>query len=291
MKRRTLTISLAVLGLAAVASAVWFLTGDDRNVSVTFWIWATPLVLAGFAVAAVLLAGWSSSRTRSALAAANEEAAEESRRAHRTFVSRLDHELKNPVTALRMGLTQVGDPALAESMGAQVERLSTLVTDLRKITEIEDYPIANEEVDLRDIVDEVVDVAGTEDREIEVNFPRAPRPVPPVRGDRDLIYLAVHNVVANAVKYSEAGATIEIRGREEHDRGVLEVADTGRGIAAADQPMVWEELARGADVRHIPGSGLGLPMVASVVRRLGGRVDLTSIEGRGTTVRIELPLA
>lgn len=291
MSRRAVTISLAVLGLAAVASAGWFLAGDRRNVSVTFWIWATPLVLAGFAVAALLLAGWSASRTRTALAAANDEAADQARRAHRTFVSRLDHELKNPVTALRMGVTQVGDSALADSISAQVERLSTLVTDLRKITEIEDYPIADEEVDLRDIVDEVVELAVGSDRELVVSFPRAPRPVPPVRGDRDLRFLAVHNVVSNAIKYSEPGATIEIRGREGRGTGVLEISDTGRGIAAADLSHVWEELARGTDVRHIPGSGLGLPMVASVLRRLGGHCELSSIEGKGTTVRLELPLA
>ncbi len=146
-------------------------------------------------------------------------------------------------------------------------------------------------MDLHEIVDEVVEVAQNREREIAVHFPRAPRPLPPVRGDRDLLYLAVHNVVSNAIKYSEPGATIEIRGREDGSSGVLEVSDTGRGIPEEDLELVWQELGRGSDVRHIAGSGLGLPMVASVIRRLGGHCDLASVHGRGTTVRLELPLA
>lgn len=291
MTRRSMVIAIVILGIAGAASAAWFVSGDGRTMTITFWLWAAPILLGIVVASAVVIAGVSAHRTRTAVEAAAVESADAARRAHRTFVTRLDHELKNPVTALRMGLTQVSDANLASSMGAQVERLSSLVTDLRKITEIEDYPIADEPVDLREIVDEVVDAAGGAQRDITVNFPRAPRPVPPVRGDRDLVFLAVHNLVSNAIKYSEPDATIEIRGREERGQGVLEVADTGRGIAAEDLPFVWDELARGADVRHIPGSGLGLPMVGSVMRRLGGRCELSSLAGHGTTARLELPLA
>ena len=122
--------------------------------TITFWLWAAPILLGIVVASAVVIAGVSAHRTRTAVEAAAVESADAARRAHRTFVTRLDHELKNPVTALRMGLTQVSDANLASSMGAQVERLSSLVTDLRKITEIEDYPIADEPVDLREIVDE-----------------------------------------------------------------------------------------------------------------------------------------
>ncbi|HHW83696.1 MAG TPA: HAMP domain-containing histidine kinase [Actinomycetales bacterium] len=140
MTRRSLTISGVILGMAVAMALAWFITGDDRFVTVTFWIWATPLFLAVPVVAAVALASLAASRTRTAAEAARLETEETQRRAHRTFVSRLDHELKNPVTALRMGVTQVADPTLAASLAAQVERLSTLVGDLRKITEVEDLP-------------------------------------------------------------------------------------------------------------------------------------------------------
>lgn len=290
MNRHRLAVLIAA-ALLILGSVAWFVTGDSRSVTVTFWIWATPLVIGCLLALVVGIAAWCGARTRAAVAKARAEAADGARRAHRTFVSRHDHELKNPVTALRMGVTQVADDALAASLAGQVERLASLVTDLRKITEIEDYPIADEQVELREVVEEVVEAAESSDRKIDVSFQRAPRPVPPVRGDRDLLYLALHNVVSNAIKYSQPGATIEIRGREGHGTGIVEVSDTGRGIAAPDQATVWDELARGTDVRHIPGSGLGLAMVAGVMRRLGGSADLTSVEGRGTTVRLELPLA
>jgi len=128
------------------------------------------------------------------------------------------------------------------------------------------------------------------DREMVVAFPRAPRPLPPVRGDRDLVFLAIYNVVSNAVKYSSPGATLEVRGMEERGHVVVDVSDTGRGLPASGVGQGWGELARSKEVRHIPGNGLGLPMVAAVLRRLGGSCELSSIQGRGTTVRMRLPL-
>ena len=77
---------------------------------------------------------------------------------------------------------------------------------------------------------------------------------------------------------------------EERGHVVVDVSDTGRGIPASEVDQVWGELARSTEVRHIPGNGLGLPMVAAVLRRLGGSCELSSIQGRGTTVRMRLPL-
>ena len=70
---------------------------------------------------------------------------------------------------------------------------------------------------------------------------------------------------------------------------VLEVADTGQGIAAEDLPQVWDELYRSPAARTVPGSGLGLPLVRAVVERHGGRVGVESRLGSGTVVRVSLP--
>ena len=192
--------------------------------------------------------------------------------------------------ALRMGIGEVRDVALAESMRAQVDRLASLVAELRKISEIDSYPVADEPVDITEVATEVIETTVPQDRDLVVAFPRAPRPLPPVRGDRDLVFLALYNVMSNAVKYSSPGATLEVRGIEDRGHVVVDVSDTGRGIPASEVDQVWGELARSKEVRHIPGNGLGLPMVAAVLRRLGGSCELSSIEGRGTTVRMRLPL-
>ena len=110
-------------------------------------------------------------------------------------------------------------------------------------------------------------------------------------GDGDLLYSAVYNVISNASKYTAPGGTVEVRGREESGTVTIEVADTGIGVPQADLPAVWSELARAGNARGLPGSGLGLALVATIVRRHGGSVRMASREGVGTRVWLSLPVA
>lgn len=91
---------------------------------------------------------------------------------------------------------------------------------------------------------------------IRLEIARVPWPVPAVSADLDLLSLAVDNVLGNAAKYSSSGP-IEVRLREEAGAVVIEVADSGRGIPAADLPQVFDELARATNARDVAGSGLG----------------------------------
>ena len=288
MRKPVWVWAVAVVG--ALAAAGMRIAGETQMFKVGVELWALPLLAGLLVPAVVMLAGWRRGRNARAVKEAVEGVKAEAREAHRTFVGRLDHELKNPLMALRVGLGEVRDPVLAESMRVQVDRLASLVAELRKISEIDSYPVADEPVDVAEVVSEAIETVVPGDREMVVAFPRAPRPLPPVRGDRDLVFLAIYNVVSNAVKYSSPGATLEVRGMEERGYVVVDVSDTGRGIPASEVDQVWGELARSKEVRHIPGNGLGLPMVAAVLRRLGGSCELSSIQGRGTTVRMRLPL-
>ena len=280
--------AIGVAGL--IASAGLRIAGETRIFKVGIEVWVLPLLLGGLVLGVVAVLRWRRGKARRAIEEATERAKAEARETHRTFVGRLDHELKNPLMALRMGIGEVQDVALAESMRAQVDRLASLVAELRKISEIDSYPVADEPVDITEVATEAIETTVPQDRDLVVAFPRAPRPLPPVRGDRDLVFLALYNVMSNAVKYSSPGATLEVRGIEDRGHVVVDVSDTGRGIPASEVDQVWGELARSKEVRHIPGNGLGLPMVVAVLRRLGGSCELSSIEGRGTTVRMRLPL-
>ena len=288
MRKPVWVWAVAVVGVLAAAGMR--IAGETQMFKVGVELWALPLLAGLLVPAVVMLAGWRRGRNVRAVEEAVEGVKAEAREAHRTFVGRLDHELKNPLMALRVGLGEVRDPVLAESMRVQVDRLASLVAELRKISEIDSYPVADEPVDVSEVVSEGIETVVPGDREMVVAFPRAPRPLPPVRGDRALVFLAIYNVVSNAVKYSSPGATLEVRGMEERGHVVVDVSDTGRGIPASEVDQVWGELARSKEVRHIPGNGLGLPMVAAVLRRLGGSCELSSIQGRGTTGRMRLPL-
>lgn len=234
-------------------------------------------------------------RLRAAAAAAMVAAVATERAEHRRFLRRLDHELKNPLTAIRVGLANLAatHAAAVAPIDGQAVRLSRLVADLRKLAEVADRPLAGVPLDvgalLRDVAAGAADLPGGDGRRITVSVPQVPWPLPAVTGDRDLLELALGNLVANAVKYSAAGATVELRGFEANGAVVVEVADSGLGIPADEIPHVWEELVRGRAARTADGSGLGLSLVRVIVARHGGGWELRSRPGAGTVVRIWLP--
>lgn len=319
----------AVAGL--VLGAVWWVWGPDVRVVLA----ASPaliLVEAGLGATLVVAIVQMVGRRRAcahAVALAAECAREEHVRAqietrvHEERVrllSRLDHELKNPLMAMRLGLaslhaapgavgnggvardvayTNADDGARKEALALveqQAARIGALLSNLRKVADIERRPLDVEDVDLVAVLEEVLTCVGerpgAQDRTWQLVVPTAPWPVPRLRADPDLLFLALHNLADNALKYSRPGDSIELRVAESSDGEVLvEVADTGAGIPAAEVDGVWEELARASTSRGVPGTGLGLSLVQTVVRRHGGRVELRSREGHGTVVRLWLPVA
>lgn len=238
-----------------------------------------------------------------AVAAAREQWAAEAQEEHRTFLSRLDHELKNPMMAIR---TSVGvlrgdgvdtDPVAV--IDSQSARIAALVTDLRKLADLETAPIEVAPVAMGALIDEVVMVVRDElvanpawgPRSIQVELPTVPWKVADVAGDVDLLFLAVYNLVHNSVKYSAPGASIVVRGMEDRGGVLVEVADTGQGIPEDELGLVWQELRRGSNARELPGSGLGLPMVRTIIKRHQGRLQLSSRLGAGTSAQLWLPFA
>jgi two-component system OmpR family sensor kinase len=223
----------------------------------------------------------------------------------RRFLQRLDHELKNPLTAIRAGLANLsqclrpgeGQNALA-SVEAETLRLSRLTADLRKLAELETRPLERVPVDLAELLQEASNLvqetsrsqSQAQDRYLALTLPQAPWPLPAVRGDWDLLFLAVYNLLDNAYKFTQPGDTVEVRAFEDGALVVLEIADTGPGIPEAEVPHVWEELYRGQGARGVRGSGLGLALVRAVAERHGGRVTLRSRVDQGTVVTLRLPL-
>lgn len=305
MSRRWAALAIALPVVAgAVVALVLFAAGDRRALTVST---AVPLVvllvglIAGIVAAVIVAVAARRGRTRTALDVARDEGYRagrgEERDAHRRFLARLDHELKNPITAIRATLAGV-DPAEApghvEVIDAQARRLAALVGDLRKLSEIETRPLETEPVDLEALAREAVHAIEQQRPEargrIRVIAERVPWSVPVLPGDPDLLALALDNVLANAVKFSASGP-IEVRLREDGGGAVVEVADTGRGVPAEAQAVVFDDLARAANARDVPGSGIGLSLVRTILRRHGGSVDLRSREGAGTVVTLRLPTA
>jgi two-component system OmpR family sensor kinase len=218
----------------------------------------------------------------------------------RRFLQRLDHELKNPLTAILAGLANLSMSEMAKanlstlhSIQTQVGRVSHLVAELRKLSELETRPLESEKIDMTELMEDAFSMVenhhSAKERELSLSIPRAPWPLPSIKGDRDLLILALHNLLDNAIKFSKPGDTIEIRAFEDGNNVIIEVADTGPGIPEQEQAHVWDELYRGESARGIPGSGLGLALVRSILARHNGNITLRSRYGEGSVFIIRLP--
>jgi PAS domain S-box-containing protein len=110
------------------------------------------------------------------------------------------------------------------------------------------------------------------------------------RGDVDLLAHVVSNLLSNAVKYSPPGRTVEFSIRHEGGVAVFGVADRGLGIPAASRERLFTAFQRGENVRHLPGTGLGLVVIRHCLDLHRGTIELESTENQGTTVTVRVPL-
>jgi two-component system, OmpR family, sensor kinase len=219
----------------------------------------------------------------------------------RSFIRRLDHELKNPLTGLRAALANLSESASSNDREKaaiharhDVARLTRLLADLRKLADLNDRPLEHLAVYVPDILEEMVEAAsnlpGYQVRSIVLLVANVP-PLPFITGDRDLLGLALYNLIDNALKFSEPGNAVEVRAREDGRNVVIEVADGGLGISNEDMPHLFEELYRGNNARGVEGSGLGLALANRIIGLHGGNLKVASRQGerQGTVFSVYLP--
>jgi two-component system OmpR family sensor kinase len=177
-----------------------------------------------------------------------------------------------------------------------VDRLTRLLADLRKLADLEERALEHLPVDIPELLEDIVEAAGSlpahEGRSLNVMISRVPWPFPPVTGDRDLLGLVFYNLVENALKFSSAQDSVEVRALEDGRMIVVEVADSGPGIPPEELERIFEELYRGANARGTEGSGLGLPLVKRIVTLHNGQVAVRSQQEdpRGTVFTVRLPV-
>jgi two-component system, OmpR family, sensor kinase len=256
-------------------------------------------LLAGGLVFAVTLVVW---RIQSTIERkqAGEHADQAS--ARQRFFQRLDHELKNPLTIIRLGLVNLQQsPHLnAEQSGSlerisqQAQRLQKLVVDLRLLSELDEVSIERKPVALRELLEESIDLSRQvvePSRAVALNVQQMPWPVSDVWGDRDLLVLVFRNLLDNALKFSAPEDEVEVRVTEDGRMAIVDVVDTGPGILPEETSHIFEELYRGENARGVSGSGLGLRLVERIVELHDGVVQVRSKPEQGTVFTVRLPLA
>jgi signal transduction histidine kinase len=217
------------------------------------------------------------------------------------FSADASHELRTPLTIIRGELESViQTPSLPlpviESAGSALEecaRMSRIVNSLMAISRLDcgGDQIEFAPVNLVDIVRLTLDHMSllAEEKDISLRF--SPGPPTYVSGDTMRLKQIVVNLVDNAINYTPDGGKVIISVAAEGQLAILKVTDTGIGIPAASLPLVFDRFYRADQARSrvSGGTGLGLSIVRAICSVHGGAAFIESIEGKGTTVRIELP--
>ncbi len=218
---------------------------------------------------------------------------EASRRAN---VADLAHELRTPVNGLLTRLEAAQDgilpgPENLEAMHAEALRLTRLLDDIARLADAERPGLLLEKhtLDLADVARAVADSFAPRFAERNIDFGAELDSVVVV-GDGDRLGQITANLISNALRYTEPGGEVRLSVRREADDAVLEVTDTGIGIAPENLRHIFTRFWRGdrSRSRATGGAGIGLAIVRELVRAHDGRIDVESTPGRGSHFRVIL---
>ena len=215
------------------------------------------------------------------------------------FTSDVSHELRTPLTAIRsvgeVGLRERRDErAYREIIGSMLEeadRLSCLVDRLLTLSRVDSgqAKLSFEVIDVGDLAADVAAQLGVLAEEKHQIIEIASVGSPQCLGDRVLLRQALTNIVDNAIKYSPDGERIDIRVSGSTTSSIVDVSDSGPGIAPSREGRIFDRFYRAGGADSLPGTGLGLAIAKWAVEAIGGSLSLQKTPGGGCTFRITLP--
>lgn len=233
-------------------------------------------------------------------------ALEQADRVKTDFVANMSYELRTPLTSiggfaemLAQGYAGKLTPPASDYVDAileSVERLSKLIDDVLDLTQGDQVGIVleRERVDLgglcRSAVDKIQSRVKEKEQTLVSDISEGTRFV---IGDARRLRESVEHVLSNAISYTDRGGKIALKAWGDEDQAIVQVSDNGAGIAKKDQPRVFNRFDRITQdgVRGEAALGLGLPLTRQFVEAHGGKVDLVSAKGKGTTVTLTIPRA
>lgn len=217
------------------------------------------------------------------------------------FIAAVSHELRTPLAVI-MGLAELLreeglSPSAQESVDLILEsafRLKTMVDNLLDTSRLEAgrFEVSRRPVNLRPLLQDLARSFQGVARLSGVEFQVALEELPLLEADPDRVVQVVGNLLSNAFKFTPPGGRVYLRARQEGDKVVLEVEDTGPGIPKEELPKLFQRYARAknAQTRGVSGTGLGLFISKHIVEAHGGRIEVESEEGKGSLFRVILPL-
>lgn len=233
------------------------------------------------------------------------ERAERSDQVKSAFLASMSHELRTPLNAIINFTKFVSKGTVGPVTPEQVEMLDevidsakhllNLINDVLDMSKIEAGSLTlfiEDNVDLKAILNSALNTgkALARDKTLTLDLLMA-EDLPALRGDRQRILQVLLNVISNAVKFTEAGSVLIKAQKHDEAEVMLEITDTGPGIAKEDQEAVFEAFKQtSTGLRQAGGTGLGMPITKSLIEAHGGRIWLSSTVGKGTSFYIALPI-
>jgi signal transduction histidine kinase len=218
------------------------------------------------------------------------------------FVATVSHELRTPLTSITAYAELLQDETdlnprqagFVDAIARNATRLTSLTDDLLLLSGFtsREHQMASLKIDVREVVEqarEVIETLGA-GRDVTVEFVLPDHSLV-VTGDSEHLERVVLNLVSNAIKFSEQGGVVTCALSGTPTEVVLEVIDTGIGIPLDEQKVLFTKFFRGSAAREhaVEGTGLGLHIVASIVKNHGGDISVESGNGRGTVFTVRIP--
>ncbi|HJY28958.1 MAG TPA: ATP-binding protein [Pyrinomonadaceae bacterium] len=219
------------------------------------------------------------------------------------FVSNVSHELKTPLTTIKLlaHLLQRNDVATDEKLdfsktiAVECDRQIDFVGTLLDLSRIESgaYKLRKTRVDVAELIDSCVRVERHRAESLGLKLTTdVPTGLPAASGDTEALRRVLRGLIDNAIKYTPEGGRVTVSAHQDHDMTAISVSDTGKGIPEADLPHVFDKFYRGAseaNVASAAGVGLGLYLAQHIVGQLEGEIRVESKQGVGTTFTVRLP--
>jgi len=227
------------------------------------------------------------------------------------FVSSVSHELKTPLTTIKLlahllqrkDVTQEEKLDYSKTIAIECDRQIEFVGNLLDLSRMESgaYKLRKTRVDLHELISSCVDVERYRAESLGLMLKtNITAELPNVIGDYDPLRRVIRGLIDNAIKYTPEGGHITVSAREFDDKMAISVSDTGKGIPETDLPQVFDKFYRvaseaddgpsGSPGTAAPGVGLGLYLAQHIVSQLDGEISVKSKKGVGTTFNVTLPL-
>jgi signal transduction histidine kinase/DNA-binding response OmpR family regulator len=218
------------------------------------------------------------------------------------FVSTISHDLRSPLTAI-LGYIELLDRAgpindlqrdFINRVQTSVHNITSLVNDLLNLGRIESgFDTRKETISLSDILNSSLTSVDERLKKGSLTLSKNyKKDLPPLYGNPIQIRQMVDNLLDNAITYTPEGGKIKVEAQVDGKQLILLVSDTGNGIPALDMPYIFDKFYRASNTTSdIPGSGLGLSIVKSIIETHQGRIWVDSTIDKGTNVTVVLPIA